>query len=189
MRNLNDNKPENTGIILKWGWPAHASVIEVVYNALPEKFKKKLVLEAMKDGSNDPDEKFHDTASHHYPASYKKATKWLEDGKLNYQTENYKRASYCLGVASHYISDTFSAPHCVSGEPGKEHHNFEIINDNYTPIAKYIPGDLDSLMQIGVKQGIDDWKNWKKSNDKSIPHCEADMGASVAYSIIKDLLS
>lgn len=183
------NTPDNPNVMVKWSWPGHASIIEVVYDSLPDDVKDNLVLDAMKDGSNDPDEKFKDTASHHYPASYKKAMQWLDDGKLNYETENFKRASYCFGVASHYISDTFSAPHCVSKESGKDHHNFEIVNDDYTPTAQILSGDLDTLMENGIQQGKIDWKKWKKTKDLSLPHSEADEGASVALTAIKNVLS
>lgn len=173
----------------KWSWPAHASVAEVVFAELPENLKKNLDIEKMKDGSNDPDEEFKDTATHHYPKSYEKAVKWLDDGKLNYDSGNYTKASHCFGVASHYISDTFSAPHCVSKEPGDKHHKFEVIKDDYTPKIEPVSGDLDTLMKKGIERGEKDWKNWIKTKDPTIPQKEADMGASVAYNAIKGVLS
>jgi hypothetical protein len=191
QNNLNpneENRAKKPDIILKWSWPAHASVSEVVFTALPDNVQENLVLDAMKDGSNDPDEKFKDTASHHYPASYKKAVKWLDDGKNNYDAGNYNRASYCFGIASHYISDTFSAPHCVSKESGKDHHNFEIVNDDYTPTATLLADDLDTIMQKGIQQGKEDWEEWKETKDTTLPHKEADLGASAAYTAIKNIL-
>lgn len=175
-------------VIPKWTWPGHANVIEVVYNKMPDEIKGNLDLNKMKDGSNDPDEKFKDTALHHYPKSYDKAKKWLDDGKTNYTSKNYEQASYCFGVASHYIADTFAAPHCVSKEPSNLHHKFEVENDDYTPTAEYKSGDMDTLMRNGIAQGEKDWKDWLETKDTSIPHSEADMGASVAYSVIKDML-
>lgn len=193
MNNTNNQtnltKSSASGVLCKWCWPGHAAMIKVIYNALPDKLKRNLDLDAMIDGSNDPDEKFRDTAMHNYPKSYKKAVEWIDQGKLNYETGNYKRASYCFGIASHYITDTFAAPHCVSKESGKDHHNFEIINDDYTPTIQVVTGDLDTLMQKGVEQGKEDWKNWKITKDPSIAHSEADMGASVTYEIIKSILS
>jgi hypothetical protein len=176
-------------MIYKWLWPTHASVAEVTYNALPADVKKNLELKRMEDGSNDPDEKFKDMANHHYPQSLKKANKWLEDGKKFYETKKYSDASYCFGVATHYISDTFSAPHCVSKELSRDHHSYEKISDSYTPQVTYLKGDLDTLMKKGVEQGKLDWAEWIKTKDESIPHRGVDMGASVTYSTIKNILS
>lgn len=187
--NLKLKKPSKPVNFTPWCWPRHTSVIEAVYKALPEDVKKNLDLKAMIDGSNDPDEKFKELQSPHYPASYKRAGKWLYNAEINYDVENYKRASYCFGIAARYIIDTFSAPHCIIKKSSKEQHSFEIINDDYTPIAKYIPGDLKILMKRGVEQGKKDWENWKKTEDKSIAHSEADMGASVTYSVLKDIIN
>lgn len=190
LNNLQSDKDLNkSDFILKWGWPAHASIADIVFNALPDDIKKNLDLDAMKDGSNDPDEEFKDTTSHHYPESYQKAVQWLKEGKLNYDEGNFKRASYCFGVASHYITDSFSAPHCVSHELSKDHHEFEVQANELTPTATYITGDLETLMKKGVEQGKTDWKNWKKTKDQSAAQSEINMGASVAYSAIKKVLS
>jgi len=176
-------------IIYKWCWPTHANVAEVIYNTLLVNIRKNLNLEKMKDGSNDPDQKFKDTATHHYPTSYKKAIKWLEDGKKYYNQKNYDEASYSFGVATHYISDTFSAPHCVSGESVKEHHNYEIIADNFSPKITYLNGDLDTIMKNGVEQGKADWNKWKKTQDRAIIQAGVDRGASAAYTAIRNTLS
>lgn len=172
----------------KWIWPSHDSIIEVIYKKLAGEIKKNLNLDVMKDGSNDQDENFKDTALQ-YPTSYKKAIRWLDDAKLNYDGGNYKRASYCLGIASHYIIDTFQALHCVFKESKSEHHEFEVASDDYIPTAEYISRDLDILMKNGVEQGKIDWENWKNTKDPSIPHKEVDMGVSVSYSAIMDILS
>ncbi len=180
---------ETPDIKYKWSWPAHASVSEVIFNALPEDIKTNLDAEKMKDGSNDPDEKFKDTVNHHYPQSYKKAVKWLEEGKNSYNKKEYGYASYCFGVATHYISDTFSAPHCVSHEKSNDHHDYEVEANELTPTAKYIPGDLDSLMQKGFNQGKIDWKNFLKTKNQSeAAQKGVNMGASVAYSAVKDIM-
>lgn len=186
--NLKLKKPDESVNFILWYWPRHTSVIEIVFNVLPEDVKENLDLQAMVDGSNDPDEKFKDLISPHYPASYKRAVGWLYDAEINYDSGNYKRASYCFGIATRYIIDTFSAPHCISKNSNKDRNNFETVIDDYTPTVNYIPGDLRMLMQKGVDQGKKDWKNWKKSKNLSIPHSEADMGASVTYSVIKDIL-
>lgn len=191
--NLKLKKPDESVNFILWYWPRCTSVIEIVFNTLTEDVKEKLDLQAMVDGSNDPDEKFKDLISPHYPESYKRAVGWLYDAEINYDSGNYKRASYCFGIATRYITDTFSAPHCISKNSDKNSNNFETVIDetvidDYTPTVNYIPGDLKLLMQKGVEQGKKDWKNWKKSKDPLIPRSEADMGASVTYSVLKDIL-
>lgn len=173
---------------IKWPWPGHASVAEAVFKQLSDDLKKNLDIKKMKDGSNDPDEKFKDTRNHSYPNSYKKAIEWLGKGKKQYDQKNYEDASYSFGVATHYISDTFAAPHCVSKESSKDHHNYEIVADDITPNINYVSGDLDTMMKNGVEIGKKDWKNWIKTKDKSIVQQGVDRGASVAYSAIKDTL-
>ncbi len=176
-------------MIYKWGWPGHASVAEAVFLTLPADVQKNLNLEKMKDGSNDPDEKFHDTRAHSYPASYKRAMKWLDKGQTSYEEKNYDDASYSFGVATHYISDSFAAPHCVSKESGKEHHKYEIVADTFTPNITYLEGDLESQMKKGVELGKADWKLWLKTQDREIVQQGVDRGASAAYTAIKNVLS
>ena len=175
-------------VIYKWGWPGHASVAEKIFMGLPLDIQEKLNLDKMIDGSNDPDQEFKDTAAHHYPNSYKRAIKWLEEGKASYKEKDYDHASYCFGVFTHYVADSFAAPHCVSKESGKDHHNFEIVADELTPQITYLKGDLDTHMKKGFEKGKSDWKKWKKTHDKLIIQSEVDMGASAAYSALKNAL-
>lgn len=182
-------KAINSLTVYKWLWPTHASVAEAVYLALPVDVQQNLNLDIMQDGSNDPDEKFHDTRAHSYPSSYKRAMKWLERGKASYENKDYDDASYSFGVATHYISDTFSAPHCAEKESSKDHHNYEVVADTFTPNISYLEGELASQMQKGVEQGKKDWKRWKKTRDTAIVQAGVDRGASAAYTAIKQILS
>ncbi|HMK54932.1 MAG TPA: zinc dependent phospholipase C family protein, partial [Methanobacteriaceae archaeon] len=152
------------GKVLKLTWKAHASVIDAAYNALPTDMKKNLDKAAMEDGSNDPDQIFHDYVNHHYPASYKKAQFYLDKGKKDYKNKKYKKASKNFGIASHYITDNFSAPHCVSKESDDDHHDYEVQAEDLQPIAIYIPGkNLKTIMEEGYQNGADSWKSWKES--------------------------
>ena len=99
-----------------WSWKTHSQIVDAVYNGLPSDVQKNLNLGIMENASNDPDEIFHDFTYHSYPNSYNKSIYWLNLGKNAYNSGNYENASYDYGVACHYISDTFSAPHGVSGE-------------------------------------------------------------------------
>jgi len=112
-----------------------------------------------------------------------------EKGIKDLKKKNYDDASYSFGVAAHYISDTFSSPHCVSKESGKDHHNYEIVADEFTPKITYLEGDLDTQMKKGIEQGKADWTEWKKTQDRTIIQAGVDRGASATYTAIKNTLS
>ncbi len=168
----------------------HDTVAGVVFDALLPEMKANLNKEVMKESSDDPDKKFKDMVTHHYPPSFKRASKWLKEGKTSYDNKDYEHASYCFGVASHYITDTFMAPHCVNRESSDDHHDFEKAIESITPHANYLDGDLESLMKKGVEQGQKDWTKWKKNKyDDSILQEEADSAASASLTAIKNALS
>jgi len=186
MKEKIDPEP-NGSINVKWNWPSQDSIIRVIYKALPGNIQENLDMDAMKDGANEPDEKFKDKSLYNYPNSYDKATEWLELGGLNYETQNYKRASFCFGIASHYITDTLQAPHCVV-ESGNDAQNFEVEDDGYIPIINSLEGDIKALMQNAVDKGKKDWIKWLKTKDPAIAHSEADLGASVVYNEIINII-
>lgn len=172
-----------------WSWKTHSDIVDVVYYGLPVDIQQKLDLNAMRDGSNDPDEKFHDFTYHSYPKSYEKANMWLDQGKAAYDKGDFINASYDYGVASHYISDTFSAPHAVSGENYADHSKYENHAKKLTPIVTSVNGDLNSLMQDGKNQGAVSWNSWLQSHDDSIIQNDLNKGASVALFAIEDSLN
>lgn len=172
-----------------WSWKTHSDIVDVVYNGLPVDVQKNLDLNMMRDGSNDPDEKFHDFTDHSYPGSLDKAQSWLDQGKAAYDSGNYPQASYDYGVASHYISDTFSAPHAVSGESSSEHSSYEDSAKRLTPVANYVTGDLNTLMQDGKNQGAKSWANWVEVRDDPIIQNDLNRGASVTLSAIRNSIN
>lgn len=170
-----------------WGWSTHSDIVDAVYNALPADVQQKLDLATMRDASNDPDEKFKDTTYHSYPKSFGKAQSWLDQGKAAYNRGDYKNASYCYGVASHYISDTFSAPHCASGEESADHSKYEDQAKKLKPTATYQSGqDLKTMMENGYNQGKSRWTEWLQTKDSSITQKNLNMGASATLTAIKD---
>lgn len=172
-----------------WTWPTHSDIVDVVYQGLPTDVQYKLDLKVMEDASNDPDEVFKDFTDHSYPRSYDKAKSWLDQGKAAYVRGDYKNASYDYGVASHYISDTFSAPHCVSGESSSDHSKYEDQAEKLKPIATYSSGDLKSKMETGYNQGKTSWSEWLKTKNDAIIQNNLNMGASAALSAIKDSIN
>lgn len=172
-----------------WSWKTHSQIVDVVYYGLPSDVQKNLNLGIMENASNDPDEIFHDFTYHSYPNSYNKSIYWLNLGKNAYDSGNYENASYDYGVACHYISDTFSAPHGVSGESSSQHEKYEEHAKKFTPVAGPINGDLNSLMQNGKIQGSTSWNNWIQTNDDSIIEKNLDNGTSVCLFAVKSSIT
>lgn len=168
-----------------WSWKTHSQIVDVVYYGLPADVQKNLNLEIMENASNDPDEIFHDFTYHSYPKSYNKSVYWLNLGKTAYDSGNYENASYDYGVACHYISDTFSAPHGVSGESYSLHSKYEDHAKKFTPAASPVNGDLNSLMENGKVQDSESWNSWIQTNDDSIIEKNLDNGTSVCLSAVK----
>jgi hypothetical protein len=168
-----------------WSWKTHSQIVDVVYYGLPSDVQKNLKLEIMENASNDPDEIFHDFTYHSYPNSYNKSIYWLNQGKTAYDSGNYDNASYDYGVACHYISDTFSAPHGVSGESSSLHSKYEDHAKKFTPKTGPVNGDLNSLMENGKVQDAESWNSWIQTNDDSIIEKNLDNGTSVCMSAVK----
>jgi hypothetical protein len=172
-----------------WTWTTHSKIVDSTYNSLPSSIKSKLSLSAMRDGSNDPDEKFHDYRDHSYPYSYNKAVYYLNLGKTYYKQKKYVTASKCYGIASHYISDSFSAPHCVSGEKSSQHSSYENQASKLKPQVTYKSGTLSTLMKSGYNTGKIDWSKWVKTRYSSYTQKDLNLAASVTAKAIKNSLS
>ncbi len=172
-----------------WSWKTHSDIADVVYYGLPVEVQQKLDLNTLRDGSNDPDEKFHDFTYHSYPKSYEKAKSWLDQGKAAYDRGDYMNASYSYGVATHYISDTFSAPHAVSGENSADHSKYENHAKKLTPVGTYAKGDLNTVLQDGKTQGTNSWSSWLQTKDDSIIQNDLNRGASASLSAVKDSIN
>lgn len=172
-----------------WSWKTHSDIVNAIYYGLPLEVQKNLDLQTMRDASNDPDEIFKDFTTHSYPNSYGKAKSWLDKGKAAYDRGDYKEASYDYGVASHYISDTFSAPHCVSKEEYSDHEKYEDQAKNLKPTATYSSGDLYAMMKDGYTQGGTRWNEWLQTKNSAIVQNNLNNGASAALSAIKDSIN
>jgi len=172
-----------------WSWKTHSDVVDVVYYGLPLNVQQNLDLNTMENASNDPDEIFHDFTYHSYPKSYEKAIYWLNSGKTAYDSGNYENASYDYGVACHYISDTFSAPHGVSGESSSDHSKYENHAKKLTPMLTGVSGDLNSMMQNGKNQGSVSWDEWLQSNDDSIIQKNLDQGTSACLAAVNNSIN
>jgi Zinc dependent phospholipase C len=172
-----------------WSWKTHSDIADAVYYGLPPEIQKNLNLAVMENASNDPDEIFKDFTYHSYPKSYNKAKTWLDKGKTAYDNKDYTEASQDYGIASHYISDTFSAPHCVNGEAYTDHSKYEDQAKQLKPTATYTNEDLNSMMQNGYNQGSKSWGEWLLNKDNATIQNDLNRGASASLSAIKDSIN
>ncbi len=171
-----------------WNWNTHQEIVESNYHSLPPEMQKNLNLEVMKKGSNDPDFAFFDFKYHSYPNSYEKVTYWLSEGQKHYKNGDYYYASYCYGVASHYITDSFSAPHtaCISGP---NHILYEAKASFLEPEEVKVTGDLNSTMYNGDLNGEKSWNTWIKSKDDSLIQNDLNQATGVSYNALYTSLS
>ncbi len=172
-----------------WSWDTHSQIIDTVYHGLPSDVQKNLNLEVMENASIVPDKVFNDKTYHSYPKSYEKAKTWLDKGKAAYDAGNYQDASYDYGVASHYISDTFSAPHGVSKESSSDHTSYENQGSKLKPTATYKTGDLKTLMENGYNQDGVSWNEWMQTKDTKIVQNNLNDAASVTLSAISNSIN
>ena len=169
-----------------WDLPTHQNIASKVYYSLPSSVQHNLNLAKMKEGSIAPDAVFKDLSKHQYPATIAQAQNWLNKGKTAYQNKNYSYASYCFGVASHYIADSFSAPHCITGESLSLHYAYEKQAVDMTPSIRYMSGTVNSILYNGYLQNQIDWPFWLVTKSPSIPQRDLNNAGSAAYSLIKN---
>jgi len=173
-----------------WTWKTHADIAEAVYWGLPPDVQKNLNLEIMKNASNEPDEVFKDFRHHSYPNSYQKAKSWLDKGKIAYNRGDYDEASFDYGVATHYISDSFAAPHCVSKEDSSDHSRYENRAKKLVPVATYNNSlDLNTRMQNGYHQGSESWTRWLETGDTSIIQTNLNDGVSASLVAVNESIN
>ncbi len=187
-----------------WNPNTHYEIVENNYNALPPDVQQKLSLGDMEDGADDPDFKFFDFSYHGYPNSIIKADYWLKEGRMNYKAGDYEYASYCFGVASHYISDTYCSPHAAN-EKGYEHILYEAQGSLLTPQNTvsatsafgysdrskndYLNNDLILILTEGNLQGKNNWKSWEKTKDRSLVQLELNRATTASYVLINRAIS
>lgn len=173
-----------------WSVTNHHAIAEKTYYALPQEVQDNLDLDEMKNGSDDPDLTFFDFEYHSYPASKIKAKFWLNEGKINYEKGDYNYASYCFGVASHYISDGFCGPHSVNNASKYYHSLYEIRAMFLTPhIEEEYQGDLSSIMEEGNLEVQDSWNKWRDEGDDAYIQEDLDRATSATYRAIKNSLN
>jgi len=174
-----------------WNFKGHQGIVEIVYYKSDFGLQERLNLTLLKEGAIAPDRVFHDVRLHHYPPSYYLAEKWLDDAKEQYELKDYNKASYSFGVASHYISDSFVAPHYVSKEPGYLHSEFEAqaIKNLDLNIKCYNANiNLNETLSKGV-ENKNDWTLWVLTKNETIPKKEYGQALNAAFPIFLEVFN
>ena len=168
--------------LIAWKWPTHENIISSIHNQLDLETQGELNLTLMKEGAIAPDKDFKDTVNHHYPPSYKLAQNWLNKARYYYSTQNYEQASYAFGVASHYIDDSFVAPHNINGESSQDHSDFEEQPQNYFPKTKCYNVELNLEQElITATKNKKDWSIWLNNRDPNIPENEIEQAMPLLF--------
>lgn len=171
-----------------WAAPNHYAIVEEVYYSLPADAQDKLDLSEMLDGADDPDYKFFDFQYHHYPASEEKANYWLQKGSDYYQNGNYKPASYCFGVATHYISDSVCPPHS-GGNSGYDHTSCELQAILLEPHLTDKTGKWDSELSSCDQMGENAWESWLETDDDNYIQQCLNKAADLSYMAVNGVVS
>ncbi|MCE5214593.1 MAG: zinc dependent phospholipase C family protein [Methanobacterium sp.] len=149
----------------------HELIVTQLYQDMPTSISQNLDLAEMKKGANYPDVKDSQSKwKHAYPASTDYAEEYLKmamnDYKNAMKTSNptlkakfFKDESFHLGMASHYISDTFAAPHTTNKM--KEYQLFYSYADQITHIypTKIPLPVLNLKTHNGLKKFLEFGKN------------------------------
>lgn len=177
-----------------WNWKTHCAIADGLYDNTPEPIKKNLNKFDMYAGAVKPDKSdlVDNKANHNYPRSVGKAKEYLEKAKAAYRGGNYNKESFYYGMASHYISDTFAAPHCGWIKDKSRYYetggNLMPVYDNHL----YYTGDIDELLKFGKSQGVDSIKVWNNTKDdlkaKNIVQTDLNRAYTSTYLIYKDYM-
>lgn len=169
-----------------WNSATHMKFVENAFYQLNFPEGIVLDLDALRNGSVAPDLVFHDTRRHHYPPSFVEATYWLNETQIGLQEKNYSYASYAFGVASHYITDTYAAPHHIQREPSQLHSlyerqaNYQYFFVNCSSLPSHALSEHDFLR--GVEQNKT-WEPWMHSRDSLYPQRAVQEAASLILQV------
>lgn len=185
-----------------WHVITHESIAEKIYYEMPLNVQYNLNLSEMRVGAAAPDLIFKDgeNGGHKYPKSYQKAIKWLKKGKTAYREVKYNYASFCFGVASHYISDSYVVTHCANISK-LDHVYYEKVAKEMKPSAVWYMGNqikgmnpsiaghnhrLKSELTEAHKTGETRWGMWIEKKDRGLVQLDLDNAAVIAYNAIRE---
>ncbi len=156
--------------VVAWNWDTHEAIITSVYYHLNDTWKEKLSLEHLQEGSVIPDKIFKDFSKHGFPEAIDETRHWLDQTKVFLARKDYANASISLGIASHYMGDSFAAPHSVAGEPYSLHKGYEDQASQDYFYASCLEQDLllKDIIYTGSQQGST-WQDWLERHDPALP--------------------
>jgi hypothetical protein len=156
-------------LVSGWNWETHTAFVDSVYYSLDEGRREQLSLELLEEGSIAPDKEFRDFVRHSYPHAIGQAELWLVEARDAVVRGDYDTASYAFGVVSHYVSDSFSSPHGVSGEEYFLHKAFEdqasVVYD--VVACEEFNVNVDKSILRGSYEG-NYWDEWVTTRDERL---------------------
>ena len=171
-------------LLSAWNWPTHKEFATKVYDGFPVEFKNNLNLSLIQDGAIIPDSVFKDYSNHSYPNSVENVDYWLNRSVSDYSKGDYANASLEFGIASHYLSDSFSAPHNIAGEEYRDHQRFETEAEGLPFFARCNKGNKGTDFYLAKAQASRyDWELWMLDNDKNTQSLELSRGLESAHLI------
>lgn len=171
-------------VLSAWNWPTHEEFASKVYDSFPTDTKSNLNSSLVKEGSIIPDKVFQDYEDHSYPGSVAKTDLWLKRSVESYEAGMYDEASLALGIAMHYISDSFAAPHNIVGEEYSLHAKFEKEAEDVPFFAKCSKGKKDVEKYLSEAADSErDWGVWLKKKDLTIQAKELSNALEVGYAL------
>lgn len=162
-----------SSIAFAWNWDTHQAQVRTVFYYLPAELQDKLNLSAIEYGSIMPDKEFKDFENHHYPESVGKTKEWLDKSKESFSKDDYENASLYFGIASHYITDSFAAPHYTA-----ENYNLHREYEDQASKGYYFVNctkrdfEIEEILKLGEFEGLT-WKAWTLTKDERIPKTAA----------------
>lgn len=186
-----------------WYVTTHGNIAEKIYYSMPAHVQQNLNLSEMRRGAAAPDLIFKDSqyGYHSYPKSYEKAEYWLKQGETAYQNGKYTNASYSFGVASHYISDSYVAPHCANISK-YDHIDYENKSKEMGPSALYAEYENQSInmkyvllcmneslkleLTDAYKTGETRWNIWFETRNMTLVQQDLDNATSISYNAIRN---
>ncbi|MEK6861707.1 MAG: zinc dependent phospholipase C family protein [Nanoarchaeota archaeon] len=162
-----------SNFVLAWNWDTHQAQARTVFHYLPDDLQEKLNLSAIEYGSIIPDKEFKDFGNHHYPESVGKTKEFLDKTKETLNKRDFENASLFLGIASHYITDSFAAPH-YTAEVYKLHKGYEdqASKNYYFVNCTKKDYSIDEILRLGEREGLT-WQGWIMTKDERIPQLAA----------------
>lgn len=170
-------------LLIGWNWDTHQGFVESSFNGFPDELKEKLSLPLMQDGAIIPDRDFQDFKNHSYPRSINSINYWFNVSVKYYNNQEYDKASVSLGIASHYISDSLSAPHSVSNEDYKDHKLYEDqAKNSFNVRCEDIVVEREIIELVKYKGN--EWNVWLNNKDSSISKKSSEEAANLVYNSI-----